>query len=142
MNKEKIIIERKKRFSESSYSVGIYVNNEFIINTIKENRQELELTPGKYIIKAKQGYRSGETEIEVKKGKIITYQFSATPYTYIIFFLFLFAVFLTHIFEFTESGELFLFIPGVIATIYTFTSGRNKYFVFKKLQEEDCWMDN
>ncbi len=140
MKNEKIIIERKKRFSESRYSVGIYIDEEFIVNTIKENRQELELSPGIHIIKVEQGNRSGELEIEVQKGKVGIYQFSASFYTYITYFLFLFAVLFSYLFEPKGSEEFLLFIPGIIAAVYTYTSGRKKYFVIKKLQEEDSWV--
>ncbi|MGZ4033558.1 MAG: hypothetical protein ACXVPU_00575 [Bacteroidia bacterium] len=140
MTKEKIIVTRKRRFSESRYSVGIYINNEFIVSTIKDNRQEINLSAGKYILKVEQGNRSGETEIELKKGKVLTCNFSSTPLTYIIYFCFVLALIINYGLDPKADGTIFLYIPTIILTIYTYTIGRKKYFVFDEPIEDDSYL--
>lgn len=140
MMKEKIVVERKRRFYETRYSVGIYIDNEFIVNTIKNNRQEIELSPGKHLLKVEQGNRSGEIEIDVKKGKVLTCNFSCTPLRFFIFITLIGAYILSNGFE-PQGGEILLiYLPTILITIYTFTKGKSTYFVFEKPTEDDTWM--
>ena len=140
--KEKIIVERKRHFSEPRYSVGVYIDDEFVVNTIKNNRQEIELSLGKHVLKVKQGNRSGEIEIDVKKGKELTCSFSSTFLTYYGYFFLIFALALSYGLDPPNGEGIFLYIPTILITIYTFTIGRKTYFVFEKLIEADTWMNN
>jgi hypothetical protein len=140
MNKEKIIVERKKRFSEARYSVGIYVDGEFVVNTIKSNTQEIELSSGKHILKVMQGNRSGEIEIDVKKGKVLTCAFSSTRLTYLLYFFLICTIVLSSRFFQHEITSLYASIPAILIAIYTFTIGRKTFFIFETPTEEDSWM--
>ena len=142
MEKEKIIVERKRRFYESRFSVGIYIDDEFVVNTIKNNQQEIELSPGRHVLKVMQGNRSGELEIDIKKGKVLACSFSSTfLINYAKFFL-IFALALSYGLEPPNGEGIFLYIPTILITIYTFTIGRKTYFVFEKPIEDDRWMNN
>lgn len=142
MKKEKLIVERKRRFSESRYSVGIYIDGEFVVNTIKNNRQEIELSVGKHILKVEQGKRSGELEINVRNGKVLTCTFSSTHLTYIIYLLVVLALTLYLGFDLKGDEILLLYTPSIPLTIYTYTKGRKNYFVFDKPTEDDSWLED
>ncbi len=135
MEKGKIIIERKRRFSESKYSVGIYIDGEFIVNTINDNYQEIEVAPGIHVLKVEQALRWGELEIDVKKGKVTTYQFSARPLIYLKYAAFLAGWVLSY-----EVRNLLVFIPYLLLVIYTRTLGRNTHFIFEKIGEDESWL--
>jgi len=141
MQKEKVIIERKKRWTDSRYSVGIYIDDVFIVNTIKNNRQEIELPVGKHTLKVKQGNKSGEIEIDVKKGKTHTCIFTSNQLTILTYILFTGAWIVPQMFE-PRNNLFYLFlVPALLLYIYTLTSGRKKYFVFEEIREEHSWLD-
>lgn len=142
MKKEKIIVERKRRFSESKYSVGVYIDDEFLVNTIVNNRQEIELDPGKHILKVMQGNRSGEIEIDVKKGKVLTCTFSSTRLTYLTYLSVVVALTIYYGFELKGDEIFFLYIPTILLTLYTFTIGRKTHFVFEHPTEDDSWVND
>jgi hypothetical protein len=140
MTKEKIIVQRNKRFTESRYSVGIYIDGEFVVNTIKSNRQEIELSPSKHLLQVKQGNRSGEIEIEVKKGKTLTCAFTSTSLTNLVYALFMGAILGVYMFPREEGPGIFLYLPALLVALYTFTRGRKAYFVFEKTTEDQSWL--
>ena len=137
MKSGKLIIKRKKRFSESSYSVGIYINTEFIINTIKSNSHEILLEPGKYNLKVIQGFWSGEAEIEIKNNKVLSYEFSSSPITNLIYITFLFATLVFYACELKGVETLLIFTPTLLSLLYSLTVGKTRYFVLKKIEDAD-----
>ena len=139
MKTEKVIVERKRKFSESRYSVGIYIDDEFIVNTIKNNRQEIELCEGRHLLKVIQGNRSGEIEINVKRGKILKTVFSSTRLSYLIYLSFIVALTIYYGLDLKGDEIFILYIPTIIITIYTYTIGRKNYFIFENPTETDSW---
>ncbi len=136
----KLIVERSRRITESRYSVGIYIDGEFVVNTIKNNRQEIELPVGKHILKVEQGYRSGEIEIEIKKGKTIFCAFSSSRLIYVTFLLFIIPFLIS--LQVKNEKELLLYIPFLLVTLYTFTIGRKEYFKFDNPIEDYTYLMN
>lgn len=135
----KLIVYRKKRLFESRYSVGIYIDNEFVVNTINNNVQELALKPGTYSLMVKQGFRYGTKTIDIKKGKVIRVEFSATPYIYFTGLLLL----LSWVTMKTDNGDtgLLLFFIWLLVFLYVAIVKRKSYFGIKKISEEEHWLD-
>jgi hypothetical protein len=131
MKTGKIIVERIRRISERKYSVGIYIDNELIVNTIKENRHEIELECGKHILKVEQGIRSGEIEINVDSDNVMKYTFTSTPLSYLIYIIFLLPITANILFEIKGPVLGLFFFPGIISLIYSYTAGKKKYYQFK-----------
>ncbi len=131
MKTGKIIVERIRRISERKYSVGIYIDNKFIVNTIKENRHEIELECGKHILKVEQGSRSGEIEINVDSDNVMTHSFTSTPLSYLIYTVLLLPIAANILFEMKGPVLMLLTFPGLASLIYSFTSGKKKYYQFK-----------
>jgi hypothetical protein len=140
MQAEKLIIQRNKRWSDSKYSVGIYIDDEFIVNTIESDRQEILLSPGKYRLKVEQAHRSGETEIEIKKGKTSSITFSSSAIRNYIYLSSLAGVLGASLLDTNGPEELLFFLPFVLLLIYSVTQGRKNYFVFGEAQEEHSWL--
>ncbi|MFY9307974.1 MAG: hypothetical protein WAQ28_02875 [Bacteroidia bacterium] len=134
MKSGKLIIQRKKRFSESHYSVGIYINDEFIVNTIKSNVQGIQLEPGNYNLKVKQGFWSGEAEIEIRKDEVTSYKFSSSSITNLTYITFLLATLVFYTFELKGFGILLAFTPSALSLLYSLTVGKTQYFAFEKLE--------
>ena len=125
------MILRKKSFNGLLATVDLYLDGQLTGTINNGQQQELNLETGHHLIKVQQQGKSGACTVEVKAGEVVHLSFrpSATPL--FSFFSTLVAIALLFIFKPVYYVTVGLILPGVIASIYSLTLGREKYYVFR-----------
>lgn len=129
----KLVLIRKKNFNGLAVGMDIFINEKLVAKMASGEQKEFDLEPGTYAVKAQQNIKSGEQVVVIEEGKTTTYSYSPSPLSIVSFVSPLLGLGLLFLFKISIIIAGLLLVPGAIVSIYLLTSGKNKYFLFKRI---------
>jgi hypothetical protein len=133
MSTGKLVLLRKKNFNGLAVGMDIYINEKLAAKMASGEQKEFDLEPGSYTIRAQQNIKSGEQVVVIEDGKTTTYSYSPSPLSIVSFVSPLLGLGLLFLFKISIIIAGLILIPGAIVSIYLLTSGKNNYFLFKRI---------